>query len=195
MTIARWRGLINSDGRQRSRRGATDDTTTNHQQEHWRRSDIGRGCSNSDGGGKGEGVVATALAAAATAATMTTVIGDRGWRRWRPSSSSMPPPSDQDDPRPRPRVPSPGPQRATAADDKRGEEAGGGWRRPRSSWLGAGAGDVDEGGGKGGFGSGSGRCGARVNGTKTLKLFHFYKPIGASPRRYYEDGISTNGII
>ncbi len=27
------------------------------------------------------------------------------------------------------------------------------------------------------------RCGARVGGTKTLKFFHFYKPIGALPGR------------
>jgi hypothetical protein len=68
------------DGGRRSRQGATDDTTTNHQQERWRCSDIGRGCSDSESGGKGEGVVVAASAtaavvvAAATAATTTTVI-------------------------------------------------------------------------------------------------------------------------
>ena len=63
------------DGRQRSRRGATDNTTTNHQEERQRCSDLGGGCSNSDSGGKGEGVVVAAVAvAAATAATMKTGI-------------------------------------------------------------------------------------------------------------------------
>jgi hypothetical protein len=52
-TIARRQGLTNLDGGQRSRQGATDDTTTNHQQERQRHSDVGTGCSNSDGGGKG----------------------------------------------------------------------------------------------------------------------------------------------
>ena len=75
-TITRWWGLINLDGGRHSWRGATDDTTTNQRQERWRRSDVGRGCSGSDGGGKGEGVVAAALAA--TAATTTTVIGAGG---------------------------------------------------------------------------------------------------------------------
>ena len=57
-----------------------------HQQEHQRHSDIGRGCSNSDSGGKGEGVVAAASAAvaaaatAAMAATTTTVIAAE-WAR------------------------------------------------------------------------------------------------------------------
>ena len=67
-------GLTNSDGRQLSRQGAADDTSTNHQQERWRHSDVSRGCSNSDGGDKGDGMVAAALAAAPTAATTTTVI-------------------------------------------------------------------------------------------------------------------------
>ena len=59
------------DGGQFSRQGATDDTTTNHQQERKRCSDIGRGCSNSESRGKDEGVMA---AAAATASTTTMVI-------------------------------------------------------------------------------------------------------------------------
>ena len=68
------------DGGRCSRRGATDDTRPNHQQERWRRGDIGGSCSNSDSGCKGEGVVAAASAAAAaavavaTAATTTMVI-------------------------------------------------------------------------------------------------------------------------
>jgi hypothetical protein len=61
----------------------------------------------------------------------------------------------------------------TAMCDGSRRQAGGrhgGWRlrRPRSSWLGAGAGDIDEGGGKGGFGGGGGEgdggsigCGGR----------------------------------
>ncbi len=53
------------DGGQRSRQGATDDTTTNHQQERLRGNDVGEGCSDGDGGGKGKGVVAAAFAAAA----------------------------------------------------------------------------------------------------------------------------------
>ncbi len=52
------------DGGQRSRRGATDDITTNHRQERRRGNDVGEGCSDGDGGGKGKGVVAAALAAA-----------------------------------------------------------------------------------------------------------------------------------
>ena len=43
------------DGRQRSRRGATDNTTTTHQQECRRGDDIGKGFSNGDSGGKGKG--------------------------------------------------------------------------------------------------------------------------------------------
>ena len=58
------------DGGQHSRRGATDDTTTNHRQEHWRGDALGEDCSDGDGGGKGKGMVAAASAAgAATAAT------------------------------------------------------------------------------------------------------------------------------
>ncbi len=75
-------GLTNLDGGQHSRREATDNTTTNHGQEHWRGDDVGRGCSNSESRGKGEGMVAAALAAVAvavvtataTAATTTTMI-------------------------------------------------------------------------------------------------------------------------
>ena len=55
-------GLTNLDGGQRSRQGATDNTTTNHQQERQRGDDVGKGCSDGDGGGKGKGVVAAALA-------------------------------------------------------------------------------------------------------------------------------------
>ena len=83
--IARWKGLTNSDGGQHSRQGATDNTTSSHQQEPQRSSDVDGGCSNIDNGGKCKGVVAVALAAAASvvvvgavvaagmAATMTTV--------------------------------------------------------------------------------------------------------------------------
>jgi hypothetical protein len=66
-------GLTNLDGGRRSRQGATDDTTTNHQQECWRCSDIGGGCSNSESRGKGEGVVAVALVAAAVAVAAVTM--------------------------------------------------------------------------------------------------------------------------
>ena len=59
------------DGGQRSRQGATDVTTTNHQQESWRGDDVDKGCSNGDGGGKGKGVVVAALAAAAAVAAAT----------------------------------------------------------------------------------------------------------------------------
>ena len=48
-------GLTNLDGRQHSRQGATDDTTTNHRQERRRGNDVGKGCSDGDGGGKGQG--------------------------------------------------------------------------------------------------------------------------------------------
>ena len=68
-------GLTNLDGGQCSRRGATDNTVTKHQQKRRRCSDVGRGCSDSDGGGKGDGRVAAALVVAAMAATTTTVIG------------------------------------------------------------------------------------------------------------------------
>ncbi len=59
------------DGGRCSRQGETDDTTTNHQQEHWRGDDVGESCSNGDGGGKGKGVVAAASAAAAAVAAAT----------------------------------------------------------------------------------------------------------------------------
>ncbi len=59
------------DGRRRSRKEATDDTTINHQQERWRGDDVGEGCSNGDGGGKGKGVVAAASAASAAVAAAT----------------------------------------------------------------------------------------------------------------------------
>jgi hypothetical protein len=108
-TIARWRRLINLDGGRRSRRGVADYTTTNHRQERWRCSDVGRGCSDSDDGNGSNND-----------------RGDRGWRRWRPSSSSMPPPLDQDNHQLWRRGLSPGPRHGTAADDKRGEDAGGG---------------------------------------------------------------------
>ena len=38
------------DGRQHSRQGVTGDTTTNHRQECWRRSEAGGGCSDGRGG-------------------------------------------------------------------------------------------------------------------------------------------------
>ena len=59
------------DGGQRSRQGATDVTTTNHQQESWRGDDVDKGCSNGDGGGKGKGVVAAASAEVAMVAAAT----------------------------------------------------------------------------------------------------------------------------
>ena len=73
-------GVTNSDGGQHSRRGATEDTTTNHQQaEHRRHGDIGGGCSDGDSVGKGEGVVATvatevAVVVATTTVAMTTTV-------------------------------------------------------------------------------------------------------------------------
>ena len=71
-------GLTNLDNGQCSRRGVTDNTTTNHQQEHWRCSDVGIGCSNSESRGKGEGVVVAALVAAAVAVAVATDDGDSG---------------------------------------------------------------------------------------------------------------------
>ena len=59
------------DGGRRSRRVVTDYTTINHQQEHRRGNDVGKGCSNGDGGGKGKGVVAAALVEVATVAAAT----------------------------------------------------------------------------------------------------------------------------
>ena len=59
------------DSGQRSRQAATEDTAINHRQERWRGNDVGKGCSNGDGGGKGKGVVAAALAAAAVVAAAT----------------------------------------------------------------------------------------------------------------------------
>ena len=70
---ARQRGLTNLDGRQRSRQGVTDDTTTNHQQERWRGDNVGVCCRVGDGGGKGKGVVASALAAEAAVVAATAV--------------------------------------------------------------------------------------------------------------------------
>ncbi len=63
------------DGGQGSRRRVTEDTITNHQQERQRCSDVGGGCSNSESGDKGEGVVAAALAMAAT--KMTVIAAER----------------------------------------------------------------------------------------------------------------------
>ena len=62
------------DGRQCSRQGATDNTTTNHRQDCRRCSDVGGGCSKCENGGKGEDLVAAASAVAAVTAYNAGVV-------------------------------------------------------------------------------------------------------------------------